>query len=83
MAEHKKSALSCEEFARLASTRMESGVTWSDRLRMLWHEIQCVYCRRFVAQLKRIRGLMRADAPAAAMPEDMRLKIEKQVRNRP
>ena len=83
MAENKKSGLSCEEFATLASTRMEQGVSWSDRLRMLWHEIQCVYCRRFVAQLKRIRGLMRADAPAEAMPEDMRLKIEKQVRNRP
>ena len=82
MAEHRTSGLTCEEFAALASTRMESGVSWSDRLRMLWHEIRCVYCRRFVAQLKRMRSLLRAEAPAAAMPETIRQRIHKRIRNR-
>jgi len=83
VAEHKKHSLSCEEFATLASTRMEQGVSWSDRLRMLWHEIQCVYCRRFVTQLKRIRNLLRAEVPAAPMPPEIRTRLRQKLRTKP
>lgn len=83
MAERKKNSLSCEEFTALASTRMEQGISWPDRLRMLWHEIQCVYCRRFVAQLTRIRSLLRTEGPAVPMPPEIRIRLKEKLRNKP
>ncbi len=84
MAERKQSAsLSCEEYTQLASLRMETRVSWRDRLRMLWHEVQCVYCRRFVAQLKRIRQLLRNEVVAKPMPPELRVKIQNGLREKP
>ncbi|MBL8033722.1 MAG: hypothetical protein JNJ69_08485 [Leptospiraceae bacterium] len=67
----------CEEFTTLASHGLEGKISWWDRLRMLWHKIECVYCRRFVQQLQRIRSLLAQEKSDEKMPEPMKEKIRK------
>lgn len=66
----------CEEFTQLASGAFEQPIGFRNRLRMLWHKIECVYCRRFVTQLARIRRLLASEPPVKAMPAAMRDKIK-------
>jgi len=68
----------CEEFTQLASQNFETPVGFRDRLRMFWHRIACVYCRRFLAQLKRIHSLL-ATSPEQVMPDAMRESIRRKL----
>jgi hypothetical protein len=69
----------CEEFTELASQNFETPVSFRDRLRMLWHRIECVYCRRFLAQLKRIHYLLTAPPPEQPMPDAMRESLRRKL----
>lgn len=69
----------CEEFTQLASHSFEVKIGFRNRMRMLWHKIECVYCRRFFTQLKKIRGLLISGNAAAEMPADMRQKIKGKI----
>ncbi len=71
----------CEEFTKLASAGFEKKIVFRDRLRMLWHRIECVYCRRFLAQMKKIRGLLTAPARQQPMPPAMRRHIQGKLHN--
>jgi hypothetical protein len=71
----------CEEFTTLASGGFEGKIGFRDRLRMLWHRIECVYCRRFLAQLKKIKGLLKVPPPPDPMPAAMRKKIHGKLQN--
>ena len=80
MAEKKPlTGMPCEEFTQLASSGLEKPVGFRNRLRMLWHQIECVYCRRFVRQLKRIHGLLAQPEPEKPMPGEMRTKLHKHL----
>lgn len=69
----------CEEFALLASQRFETPVKLRDRLRMLWHRLICVYCRRLLTQMTRIRSLLGTDGNKPPMPTPMKAAIRKHL----
>lgn len=69
----------CEEFTQLASGGFEQPIGFRDRLRMLWHKIECVYCRRFLAQVKRIRVLLATTKTEKPMPPEMRAQLKKRL----
>ncbi len=71
--------MTCEEFTKLASS--EGKRDFTQRLRMLWHKIICVYCRRFVGQWRRISQLLQRDAPPATMPNAMREDLQRRLRD--
>jgi len=71
----------CEEFTQLASGGFEQPISFRNRIRMLWHKIECVYCRRFLAQLTRIRRLLISEPPVKAMPATMRDKIKMNLKD--
>lgn len=70
----------CEEFTALASARFEKPVTFKSRLRMFWHQIECVYCRRFVNQITKIRSLLKREGRAPAMPAPMKTALARKLR---
>lgn len=71
--------ISCEEFAQLASHDFESPVNFRDRLRMLWHKIICVYCRRLLTQMTKIHRLLGKESKDAPMPAPMKTAIRKHL----
>lgn len=69
----------CEEFATLASRGFEQPVGTRDRLRMLWHKIICVYCRRLFTQMTKIHRLLGKSENQVPMPEPMKAAIRKHL----
>lgn len=69
----------CEEFAMLASQGFETPMHFRDRLRMLWHKIICVYCRRLLTQMIKIRRLLDTGGEKVPMPEPMKTAIRKHL----
>lgn len=52
--------LSCNDLAHHhASDYIDGQLSWRDRLRVHFHLLICVHCRRFVQQLKLVRKVLR------------------------
>ncbi|MFT3929395.1 MAG: zf-HC2 domain-containing protein [Spongiibacteraceae bacterium] len=67
--------LSCRELAhRHASDYLDGQLGWRARLGVRFHLMLCDNCRRFVAQLRKVRVLLRnpsiASAPIDKLPPD-------------
>lgn len=60
--------LSCRDFAqRYASDFIDRQLGWRERARVRFHLFLCDNCRRFAAQLRVVRALLRRkSAPAVA-----------------
>ena len=53
--------LSCRELAhRHASDYLDGQLNWRVGLGVRWHLLICAHCRRFVAQLRKVRTLLRS-----------------------
>ena len=52
--------LSCQDLSHHhASDYIDGQLGWRDRLRVHFHLLICVHCRRFVQQLKLVRKVLR------------------------
>ena len=79
----KLARMSCREFARLASERLDRPLTSGERLRYVFHRILCGVCRPLPRQLEHLRHLSHCcghehEAGASSqteMPEDAAAKI--------
>jgi len=71
--------MSCREFSEHTSEQHEHPAGWVMRLRMAWHRLLCVYCRRLAQQWKAIRAMLRRVPPEATMPQAMREKIRRNL----
>lgn len=61
--------LSCRDLAhKYASDYLDSQLGWRRRVAVWFHLLLCEHCRRFVAQLRRVRGLLR-DKPSSDRPD--------------
>lgn len=64
--------LNCRELAhRHASDYIDGQLGWRARLGVWWHLVRCDYCRRFIAQFRKVQTVLRnkpqnppIDAPA-------------------
>lgn len=52
--------LTCKQTSVLVSQSLDRRLTWRERLAVRVHLSICVYCRRFMLQLKLIRSRMQA-----------------------
>lgn len=59
--------LSCRELAhRHASDYLDGQLSWRARLGVRFHLMLCDNCRRFIAQLRKVRVLLRSESIATA-----------------
>jgi hypothetical protein len=71
--------MTCREFSEQTSAQYERHSGWLVRLRMAWHRLLCVHCRRLAQQWKAIRAMLRREPPEATMPQAMREKIRRNL----
>lgn len=71
--------VTCEEFSQTVTGEREKKPGLWLRLRMAWHLVLCVYCRRFLAQFRRIARLLRRDAAERPMPDAMRRELARKL----
>ena len=71
--------MSCREFSEHTSEQHEQPAGWAMRLRMVWHRLLCVYCRRLAQQWQSIRRAIRSEPVQQVMPEAMREKIRSKI----
>ena len=70
--------LSCRDLAhRHASDYLDGQLGWRARLGVQFHLIRCDYCRRFVAQLRKVRTLLR-DKPQNYASADPAILVAQQ-----
>ena len=62
--------LTCRELAhRHASDYLDGQLGWRARLGVRYHLFICEHCRRFLAQFRKVRTLLRDKPPAGNAPE--------------
>lgn len=54
----KRLGLSCREFAKLASLRMDRPLTISETVRFRFHAMMCGVCRRLPSQFEAMRSVL-------------------------
>lgn len=81
--------VNCKEVIELSSRALDSRLSWRDVLKMRLHFLVCTGCRRYHAQLRIIRRIMRnlaesvgADRHAESLSDGARLRIERTLRER-
>lgn len=67
--------LNCKQTSLLVSQSLDRPLTWRERLAVRIHLLICVYCRRFMQQLKLIRRHMYAWQQQAAESQDIELPL--------
>lgn len=71
--------LTCRELAhRHASDYLDGQLGWRERLGVRYHLLICKHCRRFVAQLSKVRTLLR-DRPKSAPVNDSADQLSQQL----
>lgn len=75
--------MNCEEYTHLASLSQDAPIRWRTRVGMIKHQIICVYCRRFAAQLGKIRTLLKCASVEPAMPLAMRKTLQHRLHTLP
>lgn len=61
--------LTCRELAqRYASDYLDGQLGWRARFGVRCHLLICEHCRRFVAQLRKVRTLLRDRVPSDSIP---------------
>jgi hypothetical protein len=58
--------LNCKQVARLASQAMDARLPWYQRLGIRLHLLYCVWCRRYIAQLRFLQRATREVAGESA-----------------
>ncbi len=71
--------MSCREFSEHSSAAHDHPAGISLRLRMAWHRLFCVYCRRLTQQWQSIRRAIRSEPVQQTMLEAMREKIRSKI----
>lgn len=74
--------MTCEEFSEAATAGHEFRPGIAGRIRYAWHWIICVYCRRFARQWQHVRSALRLQVPEERMPDQMRIRIRKNLEKR-
>lgn len=64
-------ALSCADLAELRSAYVDGALDDADRERLLAHLVDCVDCRRDVAELRHVRSLLTGSAEPGRAPVDL------------
>jgi anti-sigma factor RsiW len=54
--------MACRNAARLISEGMDRPLTWVEKLSLHFHLLRCSACRRYQAQLRAMRDLLRSAA---------------------
>ena len=67
--------LNCKQTSLLVSQSLDRPLTWRERLAVRTHLLICVYCRRFMQQLKWIRRSMHVWQHQAAESSDIQLPM--------
>ncbi|HWT03734.1 MAG TPA: hypothetical protein VN256_26025 [Pyrinomonadaceae bacterium] len=76
----------CEEVLPVLSQSLERKLTLRERVTLRLHFLICVYCLRYLKQLRLMRASVRArseqietgdSAPAPALPEDARERLKR------
>ncbi|MFZ5630156.1 MAG: hypothetical protein ACOY5B_13580 [Spirochaetota bacterium] len=71
--------MSCREFSEHTSATHDHPAGLWVRLRMAWHHLLCVYCRRLARQWLSIRETLRREPPAVTMPDPLKEKIRRNL----
>jgi hypothetical protein len=71
--------MSCKEFSEHTSSAHDHPTGLLMRLRMAWHRLWCVYCRRLARQWQLIRETLRRETPEARMPGTMRERLRRKL----
>jgi hypothetical protein len=72
--------LSCHDFAHhYAGDYLDEQLGLRARIRVGWHLLSCDHCRRFIAQLKKVRGLMRKRMQSAANADSATQKLAEKL----
>lgn len=58
--------LKCRELSELSSDYLDGKLSFFPRLKIWWHLVGCVHCRRYIEQLKLVTGMLRQAPPAQA-----------------
>ena len=77
--------LPCDEVARLASATLDRKLTAGEGIALRSHLLYCHACRRYLAQIRRIREMFRQiaqrpDHPDDRLPDDVRDRIKKALK---
>ena len=78
--------LNCRQVTRLVSRSLDARLPWPQRLGVRLHLLYCVWCRRYVAQVRFLREATRQlarkaeDAPAVTLPPQAREHVRARLR---
>jgi hypothetical protein len=85
--------LNCRQVTRLVSQSMDAPLSWHQRLAVRFHMLYCVWCRRYVLQLRFLRnaaqrlGQQESNAVMQKLSEDakeqMRTRVGQALKNAP
>jgi hypothetical protein len=74
--------LTCKEASFLASKKMDSPLTWRERFGLRLHISLCSICRAYLADLKRLRLMLRRAGVAGQTPLLANVQLPEQARAR-
>jgi hypothetical protein len=74
--------LNCKQVTRLVSQAMDAKLPWYQRLGIRFHLLYCVWCRRYIAQLRFLQRAAREMAGESADFSDSNLSGEAKAQMR-
>ena len=74
--------ISCREATRLASESHERALTFLERAALVFHNVLCIVCRRWVAQIQFIHEIMRLYGQGAGQEFHLGARLSDETKNR-
>jgi hypothetical protein len=77
---------SCADIARLGSESIERELTWRERFQMRLHLLICVWCQRYVRQIRLLHDTLHAhpeevtDAAETSLSPDARDRMKRALK---
>jgi len=69
--------ISCEEFVELVTEYLEGDVSMGLKMKLKFHEVLCVHCRRYVEQMKVTSDMLKYVPPTEVDEATMQELIAK------
>lgn len=72
--------INCLSATQLVERKLSTGLSVWDRLRLVYHQRLCVYCKNYETQSKRIdQALRNSNEPIYKLPQPVKDKILKRI----